>query len=56
MQMRNEDVMDPASPDFEAVHLDLCAFATIHQEQLFPIGHQLGRRVPVVHGQRRVIS
>ena len=56
VQVRDKNMVDPASADFVLVHLRLCAFTAVDQKKMIIQGHYLGRRVAVKRRYGRVIS
>jgi hypothetical protein len=56
VQMRNENVIDPASSYFISRQLHLRSFATIHQKQLVFQRYYLGSGMTIVCGESRIIS
>jgi hypothetical protein len=56
MEMRDEDVRDPASPDPVLYHLDLRSFPTIDQKIISVHRYHLAGRVTVKRRNGRVIS
>jgi hypothetical protein len=56
VQVGNEDVVYPATPDLIFVHLCLGAFSAINEEQMIIQGNHLGSRVPVESRYGRIIS
>ena len=56
VQMRNENMIDPASPDFIARQLHLSSLSTIDKEQLVVQCNYLGGRVTIIGRKGRIIS
>ena len=54
--MGNKDMVDPASPDFEPVHLHLSALPAVDQKVLVIHRDHLGGGMAIVHRQGGVIS
>jgi hypothetical protein len=56
MQVRNKHVRNAAAPDLVLDHLDLCAFAAIHQVAGAVVRYQLAGGMAVECRHCRIIS
>jgi hypothetical protein len=56
VQVRDENMIDAASPDLVFVHLCLCALSAIHEEEMVVERNHLGCGVPVESRYGRIIS
>ena len=56
MQVRNKNVVYPASLYFVSLHLTLSRFTAINEKLIPFTADYLSRLMPVVHGKRRIIS
>jgi hypothetical protein len=56
MQVRDENMIDTAAPDFVFIHLGLRAFPAIDQEKVIIQGDDLGRGMTVKGRDGRIIS